>query len=214
MNKLYEVEITTITFIEPEIQYDTISLKTAQLPYKYNKYCTVDTFDLYDYTVHVDGRCDERYQLLVLHDIDTLVLEVDTFLCYGNTFIHESQEYQVDTILQSVSWFNADTLQIDILNLSFATQPIELYDTLSLESAQLPYQYRDTLVENFGEYELLLYNDEGCLELIYLSVLEKKVTTNLEDTELYDRPRLILYDGVVYILRGSEVYTLLGEKIK
>jgi hypothetical protein len=162
----------------------------------------------------VDGRCDERYQLLVLHDIDTLVLEVDTFLCYGNTFIHEAQEYQVDTILQSVSWLNADTLQIDILNLSFATQPIELYDTLSLESAQLPYQYRDTLVENFGEYELLLYNEGGCLELIYLSVLEKKVTTNLEDTELYDRPRLILYDGVVYILRGSEVYTLLGEKIK
>jgi hypothetical protein len=70
------------------------------------------------------------------------------------------------------------------------------------------------LVENFGEYELLLYNDEGCLELIYLSVQEKKVTTNLEDTELYDRPRLILRDGVVYILRDSEVYTLLGEKIK
>ena len=116
--------------------------------------------------------------------------------------------------MQSVSWFNADTLQIDILNLSFATQPIELYDTLSLAQADLPYPYRDTIITTFDEYELLFYNDEGCLELIYLSVQEKKVTTNLEDTELYDRPRLILRDGVVYILRDSEVYTFLGEKIK
>lgn len=213
-NKYCEIEITTITFTKPEIQYDTISLKTTQLPYQYNKYCIVDTFGVYDYTTHVTGTCDERYQLSVLHDLDTLVLETDTFLCYGNIFVYETQEYSEDTVLQSTSWLNADTLQVDILNVIFAPQPIQLYDTLSLESAQLPYQYRDTLVENFGEYELLLYNEGDSLELIYLSVLEKKVPTNLDNTELYDRPRLILCDGVVYILRGSEVYTLLGEKIK
>jgi hypothetical protein len=213
MNKRYEVEITTITFIEPEIQYDTISLKTAQLPYKYNKYCTIDTFDLYDYTVHVDGRCDERYQLLVLHDIDTLVYETDTLLCYGKVFVQDSIEYLVDTTLQTVSWLNADTLQIDVLNLYFATLPDEIYETLLLEPSELPYQYRDTIITTFGEYELLLYNEEGCQELVYLSVVEKKTTTDVDNTSIYDRPQLILRDGVVYILRGSEVYTLLGERL-
>jgi hypothetical protein len=207
------VEITTITFTQPEIQYDTISLKTAQLPYKYNKYCTVDTFGLYDYTVHVDGTCDERYQLLVLHNIDTLVYETDTLLCYGKVFVQDSIEYLVDTTLQTVSWLNADTLQIDVLNLYFATLPDEIYETLLLEPSELPYQYRDTIITAFGEYELLLYNEEGCQELVYLSVVEKKTTTDVDNTSIYDRPRLILRDGVVYILRGSEVYTLLGERL-
>ena len=121
-------------------------------------------------------------------------------------------EQLADTLLQTISLLNADTIQIDILSVSFATQPIELFDTLLLASTELPYLYRDTLLAAFGEYELLIYNHEGCLELIYLSVQEK-TPTSLDDTPIYDRPRLILHDGVVYVLRGSEVYTLLGERL-
>ena len=213
-NKHCEIEITTITFTEPDMQFDTISLKTTQLPYNYNTHCRVDSFGVYDYTVHVRGRCDERYQLLVLHDIDTLVYKTDTLLCYGKVFVQDSIEYLVDTTLQTVSWLNADTLQIDVLNLYFATLPDEIYETILLEPSELPYQYRDTIITAFGEYELLFYNEEGCQELVYLSVVEKKTTTDVDNTSIYDRPQLILRDGVVYILRGSEVYTLLGEKIK
>ena len=213
-NKHCEIEITTVTFTEPDIQLDTISLKTTQLPYNYNTHCRVDSFGVYDYTVHVRGRCDERYQLLVLHDIDTLVYETDTLLCYGKVFVQDSIEYLVDTTLQTVSWLNADTLQIDVQNISFATLPDEIYETILLEPSELPYQYRDTIITTFGEYELLLYNEEGCQELVYLSVVEKKTTTDVDNTSIYDRPRLILRNGVVYILRGYEVYTLLGEKIK
>jgi hypothetical protein len=149
----------------------------------------------------------------VLHDIDTLVYETDTLLCYGKVFVQDSIEYLVDTTLQTASWLNADTLQIDVLNLYFATLPDEIYETLLLEPSELPYQYRDTIITNFGEYELLLYNDEGCQELVYLSVVEKKTTTDVDNTSIYDRPQLILRDGVVYILRGSEVYTLLGQSL-
>ena len=212
-NKHCEIEITTITFTEPDIQFDTISLKTTQLPYNYNTHCRVDSFGVYDYTVHVRGRCDEHYQLLVLHDIDTLVYATDTLLCYGKVFVQDIVEYQVDTTLQTVSWLNADTLQIDVLNLYFATLPDEIYETLLLEPSELPYQYRDTIIITFGEYELLLYNEEGCQELVYLSVVEKKTTTDVDNTSIYDRPRLILRDGVVYILRGTETFTLLGERI-
>ena len=317
-SKHCEIEITTITFTEPDMQFDTISLKTTQLPYNYNTHCRVDSFGVYDYTVHVDGRCDERYQLLVLHDIDTLhstvdttlcqgkvyqhngvehttsttlidslyldadtyqilitnlwftapeqqydtlglrttdlpytyrgqyevtdfgnhdvlisypntcdehyqllvlhdidtlVYATDTLLCYGKVFVQDSIEYLVDTTLQTVSWLNADTLQIDILNLYFATLPDEIYETLLLEPSELPYQYRDTIITTFGEYELLLYNEEGCQELVYLFVVEKKTPTSVDNASLQDRPRLILRDGVVYIIRESETFTLLGEKI-
>jgi hypothetical protein len=128
-------------------------------------------------------------------------------------FVQDSIEYLVDTTLQTVSWLNADTLQIDVLNLYFATLPDEIYETILLEPSELPYQYRDTIITTFGEYELLLYNEEGCQELVYLSVVEKKTTTDVDNTSIYDRPQLILRDGVVYILRGSEVYTLLGQSL-
>ena len=208
----YQILTIQVAFTAPDLQLDTLSLKTTDLPYTYREQYVVEDFGEHDVLIHTSGTCDERYLLSVLHNIDTLVLEADTFLCYGNTFVYEEQEYQTDTLLQTISWLNADTIQIDILSVSFATQPIELYDTLLLAPTELPYLYRDTLLVTFGEYELLIYNHEGCLERIYLSVQEK-TPTSLDDTPIYDRPRLILRDGVVYVLRGSEVYTLLGERL-
>jgi hypothetical protein len=208
----YQILTIQVVFTAPDIQPDTLSLKTTDLPYTYREQYVVEDFGEYDVLIHTSGTCDERYLLQVLHDVDTLVLEADTFLCYGKTFVYEAQEYQSDTLLQTISWLNADTMQIDILSVSFATQPEVLYDTLIVALSELPYQYRDTLLAAFGEYELLLYNHEGCLEQIYLSVQEK-TPTSLDDTHLYDRPRLILRDGVVYVLRGAEMFTLLGERL-
>jgi hypothetical protein len=208
----YQILTIQVAFTAPDIQADTLSLKTTDLPYTYRGQYEVTDFGNHDVLISYPNTCDEHYQLLVLHDIDTLVYETDTLLCYGKVFVQDSIEYLVDTTLQTVSWLNADTMQIDILTVSFSTQPIELYDTLLLAPTELPYLYRDTLLVTFGEYELLIYNHEGCLELIYLSVQEK-TPTNLDDTPIYDRPRLILRDGVVYVLRGTEVFTLLGERL-
>jgi hypothetical protein len=208
----YQILTVQVAFTAPDIQLDTIRLKTTDLPYTYRGQYEVTDFGNHDVLISYPNTCDEHYQLLVLHDIDTLVYETDTLLCYGKVFVQDSIEYLVDTTLQTVSWLNADTMQIDILTVSFSTQPIELYDTLLLAPTELPYLYRDTLLVTFGEYELLIYNHEGCLELIYLSVQEK-TPTNLDDTPIYDRPRLILRDGVVYVLRGTEVFTLLGERL-
>jgi hypothetical protein len=209
----YKVLTIQVAFTAPDIQADTLSLKTTDLPYTYRGQYEVTDFGNHDVLISYPNTCDEHYQLLVLHDIDTLVYETDTLLCYGKVFVQDSIEYHVDTTLQTVSWLNADTLQIDVLNLYFATLPDEIYETLLLEPSELPYQYRDTIITIFGEYELLLYNEEGCQELVYLSVVEKKTTTDVDNTSIYDRPRLILRDGVVYILRGTETFTLLGERI-
>ena len=208
----YQVQTIQVTFTAPELQYDTLSLKTTDLPYTYREQYVVEDFGAYDVLIHTPGACDERYQLQVLHDIDTLVIEADTFLCYGKVYVQDMVEYQVDTVLQSASWLNADTLQIDVLSISFAALPDVRYDTLTLTQSELPYQYCDTSLAAFGDYELMLYNEEGCLEQVNLSVQER-IITGVDNTSLIDRPRLILRNGVVYILRGSETFTLLGEKI-
>ena len=212
-SKRWEITVVTVTFTAPEIVPDTLSLKTTELPYLYKEQYLVEDFGEHDVLITAPNTCDEHYQLLVLHNIDTLVYETDTLLCYGKVFVQDSIEYLVDTTLQTVSWLNADTLQIDVLNLYFATLPDEIYETILLEPSELPYQYRDTIITAFGEYELLLYNEEGCQELVYLSVVEKKTTTDVDNTSIYDRPRLIMRGGVVYVLRGSEMFTLLGEKL-
>ena len=208
----YQILTIQVVFSEPDIQYDTISIKTTDLPYTYREQYEVTDFGNHDVVITLPNTCDERYYLQVLHDIDTLVLETDTFLCYGKVFVQDMVEYQVDTVLQFASWLNGDTLQIDILNISFATLPDVRYDTLTLTQSELPYQYCDTSLAAFGDYELMLYNEEGCLEQVNLSVQER-IIAGIDNTSLIDRPRLILRNGVVYILRGSETFTLLGEKI-
>ena len=321
-NKHCEIEITTITFTEPEIQFYTISIKTTQLPYKYNKYCTVDTFGIYDYVVHVDGRCDERYQLLVCHDIDTIYQNLDTTICQGKSYTYEGLKYttditlvdtlqldadtyqilttnvlftapeitpdtlalkttdlpytyrsqyvipvdgldkdydvlihtqgvcderyllhvyhQIDTILQSLDttlcmgrvfifdgyeytepttvldsiWLNDDTWQITTLNLAF-TAPTMEYDTIWLSSVELLegyyYEPADTMVYAAGEYfyEILTYND--CTRHLTLTVNEK-IPSVLDNIPVSNRPRLIMRDGMVYILYGEECFTILGVK--
>ena len=201
-SKRWEITVVTVTFTAPEIVPDTLSLKTTELPYLYKEQYLVEDFGEHDVLITAPNTCDEHYQLLVLHNIDTLVYETDTLLCYGKVFVQDSIEYLVDTTLQTASWLNADTLQIDVLNLYFATLPDEIYETLLLEPSELPYQYRDTIITTFGEYELLLYNEEGCQELVYLSVVEKKTTTDVDNTSIYDRPQLILRDGVEYNALG------------
>ena len=199
----------------PDIVYDTI----MQNQNKYGK------------TFKQTGDFNFTYTNPLTYCVDSIVLHVkpgsndgitydyyyiDTTLCqgmeyedyYGNVYTESTVLY--DTIPRVMN----KLYEVEITTITFI-EPEYLSDTLILAQGELPYIYRDTTIYSFGEYELEYYTEEGCLELaINLSVQEKKVTTNLEDTELYDRPRLILRDGVVYILRDSEVYTLLGEKIK
>jgi hypothetical protein len=104
--------------------------------------------------------------------------------------------------------------EIEITTVIF-TEPEQIYETLWLSQTELPYQYRQQkIIYDFGEYEWLLYNEEGCLEQVFLSVKEKGTTTQLDNSYFYDdSPRIVLLNDVVYIQRGSERFTLLGEKL-
>ena len=207
-NKHCEIEITTITFTEPEIQHDTISLKTTQLPYKYNKYCTVDTFDLYDYTVHVDGRCDERYQLLVCHDIDTIYQNLDTTICQGKSYTYEGVKYTTDITLVDTLQLDADTYQILTTNVLF-TAPEITPDTLALKTTDLPYTYRNQyVVDDFGMHDVLISLPDVCDEHYALYVWHDLDTITASVDTVLCQGIAYVHNGVVYTTSTTLVDTL------
>ena len=209
----YQITSVSVSFLAPDVVADTLSLKTTDLPYLYRQQYTVSQFGNYDVLITGDDVCDERYALCVEHDIDTLTTSVDTFLCYGSQYEHEGVQYLSDTALVLQDWQNPDTWQIDTIHVTFAAVPDQVFDTLCITLAELPYTYREQVIEAFGDYEFMLKNEEGCVEQILLHV-ERHIPASVDDAEVYDRPRMVMRNGIIYILRGAEIFTLLGEKVE
>jgi hypothetical protein len=88
-----------------------------------------------------------------------------------------------------------------------------VFDTLCITLAELPYTYRGQVIDAFGDYEFMLMNEAGCVEQIMLHVV-RHIPASVDDALIYDRPRIVMHDGIIYILRGTEVFTILGEKVE
>ena len=90
------------------------------------------------------------------------------------------------------------------------------YDTVVVMTEELlaGYYYApaDTTIYAAGDYfcEIRTYND--CTRYLALTVNEE-VTSAVDNLPHTEHPRLIMRDGVVYILRGKERYTILGERL-
>ena len=198
----------------PEIVHDTI----MQHDYKYGK-TFKQTGDFAFIYTNPTTYCVDSIYLHVLPGVNDGVkydyYYIDTTLCQGDVYEdYYGNEYTTSTVIYDTVWRVLNKhCEIEITTITFIETEY-LYETLALTQSELPYLYRDTTISVFGEYELEYYTTGGCLELvIYLSVQEKKIPTSVDNTPLFDRPRLILRDGVVYILRGTEIFTLLGERI-
>ena len=211
----YIITSVSVTFTAPEAIPDTLALKQAELPYTYRGQETITTFGDYDLTLHTAGECDERYLLHVYHDIDTLYTNIDTTLCEGRIFIHNELEYTQPAILLDSSWLNMDTWQITTIDIAFTTPDME-YDTIVVKTEELLagyyYEPADTMVYAAGDYfyEILTYND--CTRHLTLTVNEE-LTSAVDNLPCTEQPRLIMRNGVVYIIRGKECFTILGMKI-
>ena len=197
----------------PEIIVDTIQTGVKRYGKTFSQsgdyaflYTNPQTFCVDSIRLHVlEGTNDGiEYEYIYLEPIT---------LCEGKTYNHWGTPYTSSTVIYDTIPVSDDYQEIEVTTIIFIA-PEEIYDTLRLESTQLPYEYREQTIANFGDYEFRLYNEDGCIEVVYLSVQEeKKTTTSLDNNPLFDRPRLILRDGVVYILRGSEVFTVLGQPV-
>jgi hypothetical protein len=198
----------------PDIIYDTISQNQDN---KYGK------------SFPQAGDFKFRYTNPLTYCVDSIILHVKpsegdgreyiyTYLeytfCQGKPYNHWGTVYTSSAVIRDTIYEDEDVCEIEITTVTF-TEPEKIYETLWLSQTELPYQYRQQkTIYDFGEYEWLLYNEEGCLEQIFLSVKEKGTTTQLDNSYFYDdSPRIVLLNGVVYIQRGSERFTLLGEKL-
>ena len=210
----YIITSVSLTFTAPEAVTDTLALKQTALPYLYRGQEPITTFGDYDLTIRTSGECDERYLLHVYHDIDTLYTNIDTTLCEGRIFTYKEVEYTQPAILLDSSWLNMDTWQITTIDIAFTTPDME-YDTIVVKTDDLlaGYYYKpaDTMVYAAGDYfyEILTYND--CTRHLTLTVNEE-LTSAVDNLPCTEQPRLIMRNGVVYILRGKDRFTLLGEK--
>ena len=211
----YVITSVSVTFTAPEAIPDTLALKQTELPYTYRGQETITTFGDYDLTIRTSGECDERYLLHVYHDIDTLYTNIDTTLCEGRIFTYKEVEYTQPAILLDSNWLNMDTWQITAIDIAFTTPDME-YDTIVVKTEELLagyyYEPADTMVYAAGDYfyEILTYND--CTRHLTLTVNEE-LTSAVDNLPCTEQPRLIMRNGVVYIIRGKECFTILGMKI-
>lgn len=191
-----------VYFAEPEIQYDTLLLKSYDLPYRYRSQYTIpaDGFGDYDFTLHFKNNCDERYLVHVAHDITTYTNIIDTTVCQGRTFTYNQIEYSADTTLVDTLWIDNDTRDINILNLYFAAPELQ-YDTLRVQSTDLPMLYRNQFTipaGGYGDYDIIIHNDGMCDEHYLLHVEhETLIYMNSIDTTLC-QGRIFEYNGVEY----------------
>lgn len=196
------IHTLNVYFAEPEIQYDTLLLKSYDLPYRYRSQYTIpaDGFGDYDFTLHFKNNCDERYLVHVAHDITTYTNIIDTTVCQGRTFTYNQIEYSTDTTLVDTLWIDNDTRDINILNLYFAAPELQ-YDTLRVQSTDLPMLYRNQFTipaGGYGDYDIIIHNDGMCDEHYLLHVEhETLIYMNSIDTTLC-QGRIFEYNGVEY----------------
>jgi hypothetical protein len=205
---------------EPMAIHDTLGLKMSQLPYTHMwpdyTDIVVEDFGDYDheYTNYVTW-CIEHAYLHVYHDVDTITNVVDTTLCQGRIFQYDGVEYTQSTTLQNSEKIDDDTWKLTVLNLAFDAPEME-YDTVIVVPSQLVAGYyyapTDTLVYAAGDYVFEILQYDECTRMITLTV-KTTVATSVDNIPTSNKAKLILRDGMIYILRDEQRYTLLGEKL-
>ena len=196
------ITIVHVSFIAPEVQYDTLQVFSTDLPLLYREQYTIpaDGYGDYDITIHHDGECDERYLLHVEHKIAVRTNTIDTTLCQGRVFEYQGMSCSTDTCWVDTVDVNIDTREITSINVSFTAPEIQ-YDTLLVFSTDLPLLYREQYTipaDGYGDYDITIHYAGQCDER-YLLHVEHKVAIymNSIDTTLCEG-RIFEYEGVEY----------------
>lgn len=201
-----EVTSTRVHFTAPEIQYDTLALRAADLPYQYLGHTLTD-YGHYDLLLHTDGECDEQVSLYVYHAIDTLVQTIDTLLCQGKVFEYKGITYSEPDVLTDTIWLNADTCQLLTIRIWFA-EIEQVYDTLGLKTTELPYNYHGQTITDFGHYEFHQQDSEGCEQLIDLTVYHAIDTIRQLIDTVVCQGKVFEYNGMIYTESNDWVDTV------
>ena len=202
------VETTYVHFVAPEVQYDTVGLRSSELPYLYREQYNVTEFGAHEVIIRRDGECDELYRLHIYHNVDTIKTIRDTLICYGGIYKYEKdgKTYQVkeDISFGSQVMLNVDTMMIDTLYVRFAKEPDIVYDTIMMPASALPYKYYNKKVEKFGDHQWneLVNTTTKCKENVYLHLVElaeESVDVTVCEGKGYEHNGVVYYEPVVLI---------------
>lgn len=210
-----------LTVEAPEIQYDTLRLKAAQLPYNYrNQMIPRDGWGDYDLTIHQAKLCDERVLVHVEHDTVRTELVIRDTVCMGKTVTYGELTYTTDTVLRDSMWVDADTWAVRDISIHF-TAPEPEYDTISVLPSQMSvrgYLYSKDGVQalvSYGDTLLVKTKNNTCTRWIYLTVLkeeEDEITTDVDAVRYRPQTYKYIRNGVMYIRREGADYDVLGRK--
>ena len=210
----FVITTTRVAFKAPEVAYDTVGIRASELPYSYRGE-QISDFGEYDLLIHREGECDERVMLKLLHITTTVTNEQDTTLCEGKAYKHGDVLYYESTTIVDSVWVNRDTLEVAFIKLTFTAPEVE-YDTVYVNRSDLEtgyyYELANMLIYETGEYEYELIAEGECTRRVLLAV-KMNTSTGIDDAVVVVKPRLVMIDGVIYVVYNGEYYLIDGRKV-
>ena len=176
----------------PEIVHDTISVNER----KYGKYFNTEG----DYTftaVNTTSGCVDSIILHVQPSLDGVTYTYEYFdeeLCQGLVYDHYGDPYTSSVVISDSIWYSESECVIEVTTVTFIP-PTPYYDTISIKSTALPYNYHGQKINEFGTHDITIHNDGECDERYVLTLVHDIDT-------LYQTVDTALCQGTAYEHNG------------
>ena len=212
--ELMDIVTYHAVFADPELEYDTLSVHTDMLPYKYYGTHINSLGDTLVTTRMIDD-CQRLVQLHVVESENELRVEDlkrDTTgcildgLCFGDTILRK-KGYYIDTV------YSADTLaQIIKWNVKFVDETSEVIDTIALSKTQMekPYIYKKKFEIDHLCDTILIDTIGSCMKYIKLNVQPRYIYIDV-DTAVCQGKSITIGDTTFYKKTTYNVYNRINK---
>ena len=176
----------------PEIVYDTINVNER----KYGRY--FDTEGDFTFTaVNTTSGCVDSIILHVQPSLDGVTYTYEYFdeeLCQGLVYDYYGDLYTSSVVLSDSIWYSESECVVEVTTVTFIP-PTPHYDTISIKSTALPYNYRGKKITEFGTHDITIHEDGECDERYVLTLVHDIDT-------LYQTVDTALCQGTAYEHNG------------
>lgn len=195
--RLTQIRNGQITVVDDEsyiVSEDGLSMQFA--PIMNMQFGATDTF--YVYTTAVFGNGVARSDSLLFEVYPVYINDYQEVICAGQTFEMWGEQYG-----EAGSYMhNFSTVQgcdsIEVLQLSLDYGDDEYLEVL-LTDDELPYHFGNESFNNYGSYDVVLTNTNGCDSTIHLTLVH---TESIEDP-VFERVSITLRNGRIIVV-GAE----------
>ena len=176
----------------PEIVHDTISVNER----KYGRY--FDTEGDYTFTaVNTTSGCVDSIILHVQPSLDGVTYTYEYYdeeLCQGLVYDYYGDTYTSSVVIRDSMWMSNDECTIFVTTVTFIP-PTPHYDTISIKSTALPYNYHGKKITEFGTHDITIHEEDECDERYVLTLVHDIDT-------LYQTVDTALCQGTAYEHNG------------